>query len=36
MAYLLAFGIPALPALGAIAIGIVKDGSPFRRSWWSE
>lgn len=35
MTYVLAFGIPVLPALVGFAFGVRKDGSPFRRSWWS-
>jgi hypothetical protein len=35
LTYLLAFGIPASPAAVGLAFGIAKDGSPFRRSWWS-
>lgn len=35
MAYVLAAGIPAIPALVGIVLGVRKDGSPFRRSWWT-
>jgi len=35
MQFVLAFGIPALPALIAFAFGVHKDGSPLRKEWWT-
>jgi hypothetical protein len=35
MYYLAPAGIPAVVALFSLAVGIAKDGSPFRRSFWT-
>lgn len=35
MVYLLAFGIPTIPVVFSTALAIAKDGSPFRRSFWT-
>lgn len=35
MAYVMAAAVPAIPALVGLVFGIRKDGSPFKRSWWT-
>lgn len=35
MAYLLATVIPAFPALVGLVFGVVKDGSPLHKDWWT-
>ena len=35
MAYVIAFGIPWVLVVIATVAGVLKDGSPFRRSWWT-
>jgi hypothetical protein len=35
MAIFLASAIPAFPALVGFIFGVVKDGSPLRKEWWS-
>lgn len=34
-AALLAAGVPTLACVPAVVLGIVKDGSPLRREWWT-
>lgn len=36
MAYVMAFGIPCLVAGFGFVMGVIRDGSPFRRSWWTK
>ena len=35
MSFVLIAGIPAIPAVLGVVLGVIKDGSPFRRSWWT-
>ncbi len=35
MIYVLVAAAPALGVVSGLVAGIAKDGSPFRRSWWT-
>jgi hypothetical protein len=35
MTFLLVAGIPAFPAVLGLVLGIVKDGSPLRKEFWT-